>query len=88
MCIFGKSCKHTFSCRKIYSVEEKDVYNFFIVKVTSQNHVPFFGFLKGSEIEFYAFQLEKTLYGLISCVNIAMDMLLEHNNSDSGILKR
>ena len=28
------------------------------------------------------------LYDLIMCVNIAMDMLLEHNNSDLGILKR
>ena len=52
VCIcFGKRGKHTFSCRKIYFVEEKRCFQFFAchfnVKVTSQSDVPQFGLFKG-----------------------------------------
>ena len=86
MHFFVKVANIQFLLGKYILLKKKDVYIFscnFNVKVTSQSHVPIFGLLKGLEIEFYAFQMEKTF-----CINIAMVMLLEHNNSDSGILKR
>ena len=36
VCTFGKSVKHTFSCLKIYTKYEKNVYNFFLDILTSQ----------------------------------------------------
>ena len=34
---FVKSCKHTFSCRKIYSVEEKRCLHFFLAIVRQRD---------------------------------------------------
>ena len=47
---FGKSVKHTFSCRKMYHVLEKKMFTIFLwrfkVTVTSQSDAPFLAYLR------------------------------------------
>ena len=46
----GKSVKHTFSCRKMYSVYDKRCFQFFSCRfnviVTSQSDVPIYGLFR------------------------------------------
>ena len=90
VCIFGKSGKHTFSCRNIFCLRKKMFTIFsccFYVIVTSQSGVPIFRLLKGLKTECFALTAEINPYDLISCINITDEILLEHMNSDLEFFK-
>ena len=76
---FGKSVKHTFSSRKMYSVKEKKMFTIFLwrfkVTVTSQSDVPIFSL----KVECYELPAGINMNCVISCVNFTGDMLISEH---------